>query len=393
MAGLAEKTIESEVEELRGELPDQLVDELKENLVQISEEKAITHDKLDRIVEMVERSYEDSLVQPGEPVGTVAAQSIGEPGTQMTLRTFHHAGVAELDVTLGLPRLIEIVDARRSPDNPLMEIHLKEEYAGDREKAREIAQKIEMLSLEDAVTRTETDLINMEFVVNLDRNQLQNKDLKPSDVKEILKEEIGTEVIAQGFKLRVKPEKPSPPDLRRVVAKAKEVQLGGVEGIKRVVVKAEGGEYVLYTEGSNLAEVLPLPEVDASRTTTNHIREIEDGLGIEATRNSIIRETRNTLEEQGLDVDVRHIMLVADAMTHTGELRQIGRHGISGEKASVLARASFEVTVKHLLQASARGETDELDGIAENVIAGQPIPLGTGSVELEMSEGKKSGRE
>ncbi|KXA88909.1 DNA-directed RNA polymerase subunit A'' [candidate division MSBL1 archaeon SCGC-AAA259A05] len=393
MAGLAEKTIKSEVEEIRDELPDLLVDELKENLVQLSEEKAITHDQLNEIVDLVKQSYEDSLVQPGEAVGTVAAQSIGEPGTQMTLRTFHHAGVAELDVTLGLPRLIEIVDARRSPDNPLMEIHLKEEYAMDREKAREFAQKIEMLSLEDAVTRTETDLINMEFVVNLDRNQLQNKDLKPSDVKELLKEEIGTDVIAQGFKLRVKPESPSPPDLRRVVAKAKEVQLGGVEGIKRVVVKAEGGEYVLYTEGSNLAEILPLPEVDASRTTTNHIREIEDGLGIEATRNSIINETRSTLEEQGLDVDVRHIMLVADAMTNTGELRQIGRHGISGEKASVLARASFEVTVKHLLQASARGETDELDGIAENVIAGQPIPLGTGSVELEMSEGKKSGRE
>ncbi|KXB08172.1 DNA-directed RNA polymerase subunit A'', partial [candidate division MSBL1 archaeon SCGC-AAA382M17] len=293
---------------------------------------------------------------------------------------------------LGLPRLIEIVDARRSPDNPLMEIHLKKKHAKDREKARAFAEKIEVLTLEDAVTRTETDLINMEYVVNLDREKLQVKDLKPSDVKDLLKEEIGTEVIAQGFKLRVKPEEPTPPDLRRVVAKAKEIHLGGVEGIERVVVKSEPEGYVIYTEGTNLSEILPRPEVDESSTTTNHVREIGEVFGIEAARNSIINEAVDTLQEQGLDVDIRHIMLVADAMTHTGELRQIGRHGISGEKASVLARAAFEVTVKHLLQASEKGETDKMDGIVENVVAGQPIPLGTGSVELEMLGGDESGR-
>ncbi|KXA89690.1 DNA-directed RNA polymerase subunit A'' [candidate division MSBL1 archaeon SCGC-AAA259D14] len=392
MAEVTKETVSSKLEEARQELPGKIVEELEEKILEKAESEDISETQINRIIELAKQSYENSLVQPGEAVGTVAAQSIGEPGTQMTLRTFHHAGVAELDVTLGLPRLIEIVDARRTPDNLLMEIHLKEEYAKDREKAREFAEKIEMLKLEDAVTRTETDLINMEFVMNLDREQLQMKDLKPSEVKEILQEELGTEVIAQGFKLRVKPEKPSPPDLRRVVAKAREVQLGGIEGIERVVVKAEEEGYIVYTEGTNLAEILPLPEVDSSRTTTNHVREIEEVLGIEAARNSIINEAVDTLEEQGLDVDIRHIMLVADAMTNTGEIRQIGRHGISGEKASVLARAAFEVTVKHLLKASEKGETDELDGIVENVIAGQPIPLGTGSVELEMSGGEKSGR-
>lgn len=389
MAEISKQKIESRLEEIREELPPALVNELEQKLKE--REGDLSEAQLEKVIQSVKDSYEDSLVQPGEAVGTVAAQSIGEPGTQMTLRTFHHAGVAELDVTLGLPRLIEIVDARRTPDNLLMEIHLKEEYAKDREKARKFAEKIEMLALEDAVTRTETDLINMEFVMNLDRDQLQSKDLKPSGVKEILQDELGTEVVAQGFKLRVKPENPTPPDLRRVVAKAKEVHLGGIEGIERVVVKAEEEGYVVYTEGTNLAEILPLPEVDDSQTTTNHVREIGDVLGIEAARNSIINEAVDTLEEQGLDVDMRHIMLVADAMTNTGEIRQIGRHGISGEKASVLARAAFEVTVKHLLQASEKGEVDKLDGVVENVIAGQPIPLGTGSVELEMEGGEKSG--
>ncbi len=391
MAEVTEKTIESEIEKMREDFPPAIVDELEGKLRGKMEEETISQEQLDEIIERVKQSYEDSLVQPGEAVGTVAAQSIGEPGTQMTLRTFHHAGVAELDVTLGLPRLIEIVDARRTPDNLLMEIHLKEEYRQERAKARKFAEKIEMLTLEEAVTRTETDLINMEFVMNLDREQLQNKDLKPSDVKETLQDELGSDIIAEGFKLRVKPEEPSAPDLRRVVAKAKEIHLGGIEGIERVVVKAEEEGYVVYTEGTNLAEILPLPEVDSSRTSTNHVREIEEVLGVEAARNSVINEAVDTLEEQGLEVDIRHIMLVADAMTNTGELRQIGRHGISGEKASVMARAAFEVTVKHLLQASEKGETDKLDGVVENVIAGQPIPLGTGSVELEMGRGEKDG--
>ncbi len=390
MPEVTEETIDSKVEELEDDYPPALVEEVEEKLNEAMEEYSLTQSQVDEIISQVKQSFEDSLVQPGEAVGTVAAQSIGEPGTQMTLRTFHHAGVAELDVTLGLPRLIEIVDARRTPDNLLMEIHLKEEYREERSKAKEFAEKIEMLKLEDAVTRTETDLINMEFVLNLDREQIQNKNLKPSDVREILQDELGTEVKAEGFKLRVKPNDPSPPELRRIVAKAKEIQLGGVEGIERVIVKAEDEGYVVYTEGTNLEEILRQPEVDLTHTTTNHVREIEEVLGVEAARNSVIEEAYQTLEEQGLDVDVRHIMLTADAMTNTGELRQIGRHGISGEKSSVLARAGFEVTVKHLIEASKKGEVDKLDGVVENVIAGQPVPLGTGSVELQMGRGDES---
>ena len=83
-----------------------------------------------------------------------------------------------------------------------------------------------------------------------------------------------------------------------------------------------------------------------------------------------------------LDVDSRHLLLVADVMTSEGEVRAIGRHGVSGTKHSILARAAFEVTVNHLLQAGIIGERDNLTGVAENIIVGQPIALGTGSVEL-----------
>ena len=391
MAGVSADTIKTEVRKLRDVLPDAVVRELEGSLIRVGKERAIAREQLDEIIESVKRAYTGAMVEPGEAVGTVAAQSIGEPGTQMTLRTFHYAGVAELNVTLGLPRLIEILDARRTPSTALMTIYLTEKLAKNRDKARAFAQEIEMTTVEDVVSQTETDLINMEFVVTLDRARMRQKDLTPAKVASVIKAALKTEVIVEGNKLRIKPEAPTPSDLRRIAVKAKGIPLRGVEGINRVVVKMEGNEYVVYTEGSNFAEILALPEVDKTRTVTNDIREIEEVLGVEAARNAIINEAVKTLEEQGLDVDIRHIMLVADMMTNDGEVRQIGRHGVSGGKASVLARASFEVTTKHLLDACIRGEADKLDGIIENVIAGQPIPLGTGSVELVMRRGEKVG--
>jgi len=391
MAGVSADTIKAEVRKLRDVLPDAVVKELEGSLMRVGKERAIAREQLDEIIESVKQAYTGAMVEPGEAVGTVAAQSIGEPGTQMTLRTFHYAGVAELNVTLGLPRLIEILDARRTPSTSLMEIYLTEKLAKNRDKARAFAQEIEMTNVEDVVSQTETDLINMEFVVTLDRARMRQKDLTPAKVASTIKAALKTEVIVDGNKLRIKPEAPTPSDLRRVAVKAKGVPLRGVEGINRVVIKMEGNEYVVYTEGSNFADILALPEVDKARTVTNDIREIEEVLGIEAARNAIINEAVKTLEEQGLDVDIRHIMLVADMMTNDGEVRQIGRHGVSGGKASVLARASFEVTTKHLLDACIRGEADKLDGIIENVIAGQPIPLGTGSVELVMRREEKVG--
>jgi DNA-directed RNA polymerase, subunit A" (EC 2.7.7.6) len=163
-----------------------------------------------------------------------------------------------------------------------------------------------------------------------------------------------------------------------------DLRLKGIKGIKRVLVQKEGDEYVLHTDGSNLSAVLQVKGVDPHKVYTNNISEIAEVLGIEAARSAIIKEAFQVLDQQGLDVDMRHVILIADLMTCTGKIRQIGRHGVSGEKSSVLARAAFEVTVKHLLDAASHGEEDALEGVTENVIVGQSIPLGTGVVELFM---------
>ncbi len=365
-------------------LPSSVKEELIEKLLQTNKKKKLTIAQIDAIVQDVVEEYNKALVDPGEPVGTVAAQSIGEPGTQMTLSTFHYAGVAEINVTLGLPRIIEIVDVRRKPSTPVMTVYLEEKYKDDREKALEIARLIEGTTVENVARSIIMDVINMNLVVHLDKYKLEDEKILAEEVIKKLKKIKNVEITQDDCVITLDPGDVSLMKLRKFAMRVRNTQLKGIKKIKRALIRKEEGEYVIHTEGSKLVDVLKLQGVDTTRTTTNDIREIHKVLGIEAARNAIINEIKKTLDEQGLDVEVRHIMLLADLMTVDGEPKPIGRHGISGEKSSILARAAFEVTTRHLLEAGKQGMVDTLNGVTENVIIGQPIPVGTGTVELAM---------
>jgi DNA-directed RNA polymerase subunit A" len=359
-----------------------LPDRIREDVVDAVEGRDVTEEQLEKVVEAVTERYEETRIDPLEPVGTVSAQSIGEPGTQMTMNTFHYAGVAEIDVTQGLPRLIEIVDARKEPDTPMMTVHLEDEYATDREKAREVVWKIEATKIL-SVGDISIDVAGMEVRIDLDPEMLEERNLSVADIAERIDDELGIEVTEGESSVSFGPSNPSYRELLQLVEELREIVFKGIEGIDRVVIrKEENDEYVLYTEGSEFKKVLRIDGVDSTRTRTNNLHETYKALGIEAARNAIIDEMISTLEEQGLEVDIRHVMLVADAMTTTGEIQSIGRHGISGSKGSVLSRAAFEVTVNHLLDAAVHGEDDDLEGVVENVIVGQPISMGTGDVDL-----------
>ncbi len=309
--------------------------------------------------------------------------------THNTMRTFHYAGVAEINVTLGLPRLIEILDVRKNPSTPMMTIRLLPEYARDKNKAREVANRIEATYVRD-VADIEVDIRNMRIIIKPDENSLKEKGISLDDLRNKIVKSVKTEITEDNGTFVLEISEPSYKTLMSSFEKLKDTVVVGIKEIKRVIVRREEDEYVLYTEGSNLKKVMKVRGVDFTRTITNNIYEIYEVLGIEAARNAIIREALDTLEEQGLEVDARHIMLVADVMTADGELKQIGRHGVAGEKQSILARAAFEMTVNNLLEAAVKGETDGLRGITENIIVGQPIKLGTGDVELiARLEGKK----
>lgn len=373
---LSEKTIVDTVSVLP--LPEKIVN----NLIGELKKTKVTKKQLEEIIERVLAAYENSRIPACEAAGVVSAQSIGEPGTQMTMRTFHYAGVAEINVTLGLPRLIEIVDARKNPSTPMMTIFLEKEYSHDRDKARELAWKIESTYI-SSLGSMSTDITEMKIIIGLNKKALGQRSITVKELAVKIEEELGVPVDTTGDNLTMGPEEPSYRQLLQLGKQLNTITLKGIKGIKRVVIRKEdSGEYVLYTEGSELKQVLAIEGVDATRTRTNNVNETYDVMGIEAGRAALIHEATETLNEQGLTVDIRHLMLVSDIMSVDGEVKSIGRHGISGEKASVLARAAFEVTVNHLLDSGIGGDVDELRGVTENVIVGQPIRLGTGNVKL-----------
>ncbi len=365
-------------------LPRYVVDNVVER---VARDKKL-NSKLKIIIDRILDDYGKNLIDPTEACGMVGAQSIGEPGTQMTMRTFHYAGVAEINVTLGLPRLIEIVDARSIPSTPMMNIYLRDEYRVNSDLAKEIANKIEITKLTD-IADIEMDLINLIIYIKPNKKTMDKKGLTLGEILERVKTVRKTDAHIEKNAIKITLDDPGYKNLQSINENLKKIKIKGIDGIKRVIIRKESDEgYVIYSEGSNLKEVLEIEGVDPYKTSTNDIHAVARELGVEAARNMIIQEAHNTLSEQGLIVDLRHIMIVADVMTADGTVRAIGRHGVSGEKSSVLSRAAFEITVNHLLLASQRGEFDKLNGVAENIIVGQPVNLGTGAVELAMGHGK-----
>jgi len=318
----------------------------------------------------------------GEPVGVVAAQSIGEPGTQMTLRTFHYAGVASL-AQLGFTRLVEIVDARKAPSKPVMEIHLKKQYS-DWDSAKKIAASMEEITL-DRVAYIDEDFDKKVVVIELEKNALRERGLTENQVAKFI-EAVHPQYKRDDNIITIRGKTDSLRNIRKLTNQLRELHLKGIIGIRRAILveNSKTKTYTLATDGSNFEEVLKLPEVNAELTVTNDIQEIGRVLGVDAARNSIILEISKVLQAQKIPVDVAHITLIADGMTYNGGVTSVGRHGLAGNKASILARAAFEETAKHLVTACVGNDSDKLTGIAENIIIGQTIPCGTGLVNLVM---------
>jgi DNA-directed RNA polymerase subunit A' len=375
-----EEYIEEQLKRVKDELTPLLLSELKT----WSSKAKLSKKGINRLIKTVVEYYKASLVEPGEAIGIVAAQSIGEPGTQMTLRTFHYAGVKEMNVTLGLPRLIEIVDSIKNPSTPIMKIYLEEEHRASIDKVTEIAEELVYTIAEDISSAIYIDPLKASIVVRMNKDAMENRGVSREDLKKAFNISNCKVVIGEDVVL-ITPEEVT--DLNKVLVKVPSTHVKGIPGIRRALVTSEGGEWLINTDGSNLINVLKVPGVDANRTSTNNIREIAEALGIEAARNSLINEAMEVLEEQGLDVDIRHVMLAADIMTLTGKVFQIGRHGVSGKKASVIARAAFEITVPTLVDAATKGARDMFKGVTESVIVGREIPVGTGVIEIYMGLG------
>jgi DNA-directed RNA polymerase subunit A" len=361
-----------------GILPKKILDDLVEQTPD-----SATPAQKKKIIETVHIEYRQALADPGESVGILSAESIGEPSTQMTLNTFHLAGVSEVNVTTGLPRIIEVLDGRKSIGTTSMEIYLNEPYCNGQDITK-VAAQIKETAFRSFIDEIDINLSTFSLAIKLNEKKMADTGVEAKAIIKLLDKSVkGYKFSEEESLIIAKAAKEgNVNDLYKLKELIKDVYVYGIKGITQVIPIKRDDEYVILTSGSNLKEVFALDFVDTTRTITNDIFETEKFFGVEAARHLVVDEINKVLENQGIPIDVRHILLVADTMTSSGHILGINRYGIVKEKPSVLARASFETPIKHLISAAITGESDPLNSVIENVMLNQPVPVGTGLPSL-----------
>ena len=360
--------------------------------------------QMEEFISLCFSKYEKKRIEPGTAVGAVAAHSIGEPGTQMTLKTFHFAGVASMNVTLGVPRLKEIINASKVVSTPIMKVPLlqleKKNVSGEEalHHARIVKGRLERTTLGEVSTEISSMLgqsgayvlvkLDMALIdkleLSLDAFEIRDTMIQHTKLK--LKEKDISVSCASTLRVFPDMDKNQLFEVQKLCNLLPDVIVRGISTIQRAVINDEdGGRYSLVVEGLNLGAVLGTPGVNFKETTSNHVMEVEKTLGIEAARSSIIAEIIYTMNEHGITVDRRHVMLLADLMTNKGEVLGITRFGIAKMKDSVLMLASFEKTTDHLFNAALHGRSDDIVGVSESIIMGKPMPIGSGLCKIVYS--------
>ncbi|PIN09447.1 RNA polymerase III, large subunit [Handroanthus impetiginosus] len=346
--------------------------------------------------------YHSKKIEAGTAIGAIGAQSIGEPGTQMTLKTFHFAGVASMNVTLGVPRIKEIINAAKRINTPIITAVL--ECNNNDIIAKIVKGRIESTLLEQVAKSIKTSQASRSasIVITLDMKRIQGAQLsvdaytvkesilqtpkmklKEQQVKVLNPRKLVVVLQADRSKLHF--------ELHGLKSKLCKVVVKGINSVERVIIvnrandPSQNKELELVVEGTGLLSVMGIEGVDGCKTTSNHVMEVQQTLGIEAARMTIIAEIQFTMSKHGMNIDIRHMMLLADLMTFKGEVLGITRHGVQKMKDSVLMLASFEKTADHLFNASVNGRVDKIEGVSECIIMGIPMQIGTGMLKIRQS--------
>jgi DNA-directed RNA polymerase subunit A" len=190
--------------------------------------------------------------------------------------------------------------------------------------------------------------------------------------------ELGFEAKDRGDSIVLNAAEFSFTEIYKLKEKLKETIISGVKDVKQILVVKREGDFIIMTLGTNLKDIIELKEVNQDKLFSNDLHEVAVIFGIEAARQLIINEIKDVLNSQGLDIDIRHLKLIADAMCNTGEVKGVTRMGIIAQKSSILARATFETPIKQFVNATIKGSRDKLTSVIENIILNQPVPIGTG---------------
>ncbi len=329
------------------------------------------------------------IVNYGEPVGMVAAQSLGEPGTQMILRAFHFAGIESTIATSGVPRIVELVDARKKPATPITYVYLTGDAKKSFDKAESIMKKISEVKMVTIIKRSLENFPKGMIKLVADEQALAANNLTPSQVAQKIAKKLNISATVDREKnILIKLKTKNVGEIRAMSVKIMKDVVQGLPDAGKAIIQQDQktNEFYLISAGSNIRDIIEVDGVDKTRLYTNDVFAMYDLFGIEAARNTLVNELRKTLKEQKIGVDTRHLMLIADAMTYSGFVKGVGRHGLSGQKNSVFAKAAYEETVKHLVNAAAFSEVDNMRGVTENILVGKQIPIGTGSVRLAIKK-------
>ncbi|EEH03266.1 DNA-directed RNA polymerase III largest subunit [Histoplasma capsulatum G186AR] len=350
--------------------------------------------------------YKRAQVEPGHAVGAVGAQSIGEPGTQMTLKTFHFAGVAGMSITQGVPRIKEIINASKEISTPVITCELVNKQ--DLRAAQIVKGRVEKTFVRDIIYYIEEDWTGNEAYINIkiDFSTIQNlqleltlqdilmaikkhKRFKSADLKfrsfgshihifvdqQTTRTALSkTEEAATGADpyIRLK-------HLKRLIPN---IQVIGHPQCARAIIRTDetNTTNTLLVEGYGLRDCMTTDGINGRHTRTNNIMETRAVLGIEAARTTIVDEIGEVMKDMA--IDPRHMQLLADVMTYKGEVLGITRFGLAKMRDSVLQLASFEKTADHLFDAGGAGRTDLIEGVSECIIVGKSVSLGTGAMEV-----------
>ncbi|XP_069719344.1 DNA-directed RNA polymerase III subunit RPC1 isoform X3 [Phaenicophaeus curvirostris] len=357
----------------------------------------ITPTQLEKFLETCRDKYMRAQMEPGSAVGALCAQSIGEPGTQMTLKTFHFAGVASMNITLGVPRIKEIINASKAISTPIITAQL--DIDDDPDFARLVKGRIEKTLLGEISEYIEEVFLPDDCFIlvklSLERIRLLRLEVNAETVRysiciSKLRVKPGDVAVHGEAVVCVTPRENSKSSMYYVLQSLKEelpkVVVQGIPEVSRAVIHVDeqsGKErYKLLVEGDNLRAVMATHGVKGTKTSSNNTYEVEKTLGIEAARTTIINEIQYTMVNHGMSIDRRHVMLLSDLMTYKGEVLGITRFGLAKMKESVLMLASFEKTADHLFDAAYFGQKDSVCGVSECIIMGIPMNIGTGLFKL-----------
>lgn len=373
----------------------------------------ISQSALDEFLTLCLTKYSRSKVQPGHAVGAIGAQSIGEPGTQMTLKTFHFAGVAGMSITQGVPRIKEIINASTNISTPVITCELSNRVSES--AARMVKARVEKTYLRDIISYVEDvwhpNGAYIAMRIDWDTVNKLSVDIQAFDISSAINKyrplkwgKNGTSIRISSSLIRVEVPDPSAARKRsaakpnknqkeyfervqQVKALIPDVVIKGYPDCQRAIIKKETspnekGEYEcqLLVEGYGLKNCMTTPGIEPYKTKSNHVMEVRDALGIEAARATIVREISSVMGN--MDIDPRHMQLLADVMTFKGDVYGITRFGLQKTRDSVLQLASFEKTPDHLFEAAAKGKIDNIDGVSECIIMGQSVKLGTGAMQV-----------